>query len=522
MTRLAPSQVPAAIQQAMALHQTGDIAAAKAKYEAVLDVQPAEPNTLLNYSTLLVQQGELTAAEKLLTRLTLRHPKIPYGHFAHGNVLRKLERWEAALAAYSRAAKLEPTHAGFHFNRATALDALNRWEEAAQSYAQAIARNPDYAEAYANRAHALNHTERYRDALADAERAIALDPANPLAYTIRGNAQMGLRQFAQARADYDHAITMRPDDAKAWWNKALLALTLGEYEQGWDHFEWRWEATVHKREAHRFSDQPWNGEPLAGKTILVHPEQGLGDFIQFFRYIPLLAARGAHILLETPPVLLPLLAPNAAGLNVTFLTPGEPFPPFDYYCPIMSLARGFHTTLSTIPSPEGYLTAAEPERRAWREKLGAKTQPRIGLVWSGAAGHLNDHNRSIALSNFAPLLCLPYEFHSLQKEVRERDQKPARALQQHSDALTSFADTAALIEAMDLVISVDTSVAHLAGALGKKTLLLLPYAADYRWLLDRADSPWYATITLFRQTEPRRWDEPIAALADALTNMETT
>ena len=260
------------------------------------------------------------------------------------------------------------------------------------------------------------------------------------------------------------------------------------------------------------------GQSLAGKTILLHAEQGLGDSIQLVRFIPQIAALGARIILQVPTSLTSVFD-TLPGIDV-LIGDGEPLPHFDFHCPLMSLPLALGTTLQTIPSAEGYIHPDPTKLAAWSARIGRKTRQRIGLVWSGSTIHKNDRNRSVPFSTLAPLLSLNADWVCLQKEVRETDRQAMSAFPQlrfFGDDLNDFGETAALLATVDLVIAVDTSVAHLAGAMGKPCWILLPFAVDWRWLLEREDSPWYSSVRLFRQRAHGGWMAVVQRLAEELT-----
>jgi hypothetical protein len=291
----------------------------------------------------------------------------------------------------------------------------------------------------------------------------------------------------------------------------------GCFEEGWRLFEWRWR-DQQQIQARNFSQPQWLGaQTVANKTVLIHPEQGFGDFIQFCRYAIMLETLGAQVILETPAQLKTLL--ESLSGRFTIVEQGQPLPDFDLHCPVMSLPLAFKTTLATIPIHIPYLYANDQKRQIWRQRLGQKTQPRIGLTWSGSSSQQNDHNRSMPLKFLAPLLRLPLEFHCLQNELRPDDAKQLSnypTLRTHVSEILDFSDTAALISEMDLVISVCTANAHLAGALGKPVWILLSHVACYRWLQNRNDSPWYPTAALLRQAEPGNWTALVAELEHKL------
>jgi hypothetical protein len=304
---------------------------------------------------------------------------------------------------------------------------------------------------------------------------------------------------------------LRPDFAEAHWNEALLSLLTGDFSRGWAKYECRWKKEPLVLSKRNFSQPLWLGaDAIDGKTILLHSEQGFGDTIQFCRYVPLVAARGARIILEVQRPLQELMTNLASAAQV--ISKGDPLPDFDLQCPLLSLPLAFGTRLETIPSAMPYLQTSVQALKDWQARLGPKVRPRIGVAWSGNPTHKNDQNRSISLRSLLPLLDIEATFVSLQKDIRHDD---AAVLKEHSDilqfgdALKNFSDTAALISQLDLVISVDTSVAHLAGALAKPVWVLLPFIPDWRWLLDRDESPWYPTVRLFRQEDTRAWDSVI-------------
>jgi len=332
-----------------------------------------------------------------------------------------------------------------------------------------------------------------------------------------------LKQFDAAVTSFDKAIDLKPDFAEAYWNKSLTLLLTGDFDQGWRLYEWRWEREFPTSPIRNFQQPLWLGnETLAGKTILLHAEQGLGDTIQFSRYASLVADLGAHVIMEVAKPLLGLFA-GLAGVS-RLIAKGSPLPVFDYHCPLLSLPLAFKTELGSIPFPQQYLHVDASRLEQWSQTLGEKTRPRVGLVWSGSTTLINDHNRSIPLSLLIPQLPPDYQYVSLQKEVRDNDRPILQAstdILHFGDELSDFSDTAALCELMDVVISVDTSVAHLSGALGRPTWVLLPFVPEWRWLLDRDDSPWYASMKLYRQNTAGDWDSVFARVRADLPKMHS-
>jgi len=383
-------------------------------------------------------------------------------------------------------AELEPTTAEWQFGRASALSALGDHEAALAIFDAALPRQPNHAQAINDRALALSNLGRYEEAFAGFARAAELEP-----------------NFAGAH-----------------WNEALCRLLLGQFDVGWRKYEWRWKKSEFRKAAHPFRQPRWTGaEDIAGKRILLFGEQGLGDVIQFCRYAPLVAERGASVLVAAHPSLKPLLQTLDAVDGV--LGNGEPLPPFDFQCPLMSLPLVFETRVDTIPSRVPYLRTDPLRLRHWSERLGSRSALRVGLAWSGDPRLAHDSQRSIPLDVLRPLFGLNAEFVCLSKFVREGDAQKMQSfgIRHFGDELTDFAETAALATQMDLVIAVDTSIAHLAGALALPLWLLIADPPEYRWMLEREDSPWYPTARLFRQQTGGDWPAVIARVVRALDNL---
>ena len=386
---------------------------------------------------------------------------------------------------------------------------------------RALALDPRNVEVLSNRGAALRSLDRPLDALADYDRAIALAPGHAPAHTNRGVALAALNRFAEAREAYDRALALAPGDARARYNRGLARLVQGDLAGGFRDHEARWTGSDTQRGPRELGAPQWNGEDISGRTILLHAEQGLGDAIQFARYVPMVATLGANVVLEVHAPLVPLLAQLEGAARAIEL--GSPLPRFDVHCPLMSLPLAFGTTLDSIPSAVPYLRAPPGHLERWRARLGPATRPRVGLAWSGSLTLKNDRNRSIALERFARLRALHLDFVALQKDLRDVD-RPALAagpaLAQFPAELADFRDTAALVDLMDIVVTVDTSIAHLAGALAKPVWLLLPFSPDWRWLLERADSPWYPTMRLWRQPRPGDWDAVLGEVEAGLRPLE--
>ena len=511
--------VPALYQQAFALHSSGRLDEAQQHYHAVLQHAPQHVAALAMLGTIALQRGDAAAALPWIAQSLAADDHQPEAYCNQGFALAALQRPEEALQSYERAIALNPEFAEAHANRGNVLRDRQRPEEALQSYERAIALKPEFAMAHNSRGTVLKELGERDQALASYTQAIALFPNYAEAHYNKALLLHESLQLEPALAHYDQALALQAGYVDAVWSKALLLILHGHYEEGWKLYEVRRQRPEMQFNYPAYPQPLWLGdEPLAGKTILVYAEQGLGDTIQFCRYLPLLEAQGAQVLLMVHPPLVPLL--KTLQGHFRWVRSGDNLPPFDYHCPLLSLPLALQTrSLANIPVTIPYLAVDTVRRLRWQKRLGPRTALRVGLAWSGAAGHLDDRNRSLALTQLQPLLALAdensgagVEFHSLQKDLREADKVTLNTLSfihQHSDQLHDFAETAALVEQMDVIVSVDTSVAHLAGALGKPVCIVLPYFPDYRWLLHRSDSPWYPTATLFRQPQRGDWNKVI-------------
>jgi tetratricopeptide (TPR) repeat protein len=500
------------------LKDIGRFDEALVSYDRALALRPDYAEALCNRGVVLYALKRLHDALASYDRALVLRQDIAEAYSNRGNVLRDFKQFEEALANYDRALALRPDYAEAFSNRGIALHELKRHDDALASFDRALALRPDYAVALCNRGATLHALRRYGEALASYDRALALQPDYAEALSNRGATLSELRKFDEALANYDRALALQPELPEVHWNQATLRLLTGDFERGWAEYEWRWKRDSMARAMRNFAQPCWRGgDEISGKTILLHSEQGFGDTIQFCRYAPLVAARGARVILEVERPLQRLMTTLAGGPQV--VSKAGLLPEFDLQCPLLSLPLAFGTRLEIIPAATPYLTAPLQDSADWEKRLGEKSPPRIGLVWSGSATHQRDAERSIALRALLPLLDIDATFVSVQKDVRPAD---AAVLRERSDilhvgdALGDFANTAALISQLDLVISVDTSVVHLAGALGHPVWIMLPYIADWRWLLDQDSTPWYPTARLFRQDDTRMWDAVIVRVREAL------
>ena len=447
-------------------------------------------------------------------RLSFEHalkldPRYWYAAYNYALLLLQSERFEDAVIQLNLCNELQPDHAATLNGRGTALHRLNRFEEALSDNRQAQVLDPTSADICNDIGAALQKLGRNEEALEWFDRALDLRPNFVWALNNKALTLGELHKFDEAFMLYHHVKEIEPENAQTDWNIALLHLLNGDFESGWRGREARWKIPSHPGTAGypKFSQPVWLGEEnIEGKTILVCADEGLGDTIQFVRYAPMLKALGARVILLPQELLHPLLS-GLPGVSQCLPNLSKRLPAFDFHCPVTSLPLAFRTTLETIPAPASYLPApAEDRRKVWEDRLGHHGKLRIGLVWSGNPKHTNDRNRSIPLRMFSGILDADAIFVSLQKDPRPDDTAVLRERTDIIDLsayLADFSETAALVSCLDLVITVDTSVAHLAAALGCPTWMLLPYTPDWRWLLNRDDSPWYPTVRLFRQTETR-------------------
>jgi len=494
----------------------GHAAAALPLIEAALRLGPGTPDVMSSRGLALAALTRNAEALASFDQALALAPDNPDMLNNRGNVLLKLARPQEALAAFDRALVVAPGHFGARVSRGHALATLGRFADALAQHEALLAAQPSDPELHFNRGNALAGLARHADAIAAFDRALALRPDHLRAQLSRGIALQALNRHAEALAAFDHVLARDKGNADAANNAALSRLTLGGYAQGFAQYEARWQRSG-MPPRRRFGKPLWLGEyPLNRKTILLHAEQGLGDTIQFVRYVPFLLRMGAQVVLEAPPELAPLFG-RVAG--VTVVARGAPLPPFDLHCPMGSLPLALKTEPSAIPAAIPYLAASDERIAKWRARLAGVAAPRVALAWSGHAAHPNDRNRSLALAQLAPLFARErIAFVSVQREPREDAQALAgfKTLTHVGEELRDFEDTAAVLALCDLVVSVDTSVAHLAGAMGRPTWILLPFQPDWRWMLERADSPWYPTARLYRQAMVGDWSTVITRMRDDL------
>ena len=523
--RLSPS-ANERLARGLTFHERGDLASAEQIYRELIARDAANAVALHLLGVLLIQTQRPEGGVALINRALAINPNDVQALYNRGNALVGLRRLEEALASFEKAVLIKPDYAEAHNNRGNVLLELKRPADALASYDKALATAPHYADAHNNRANALKALGRLDDALASYDRALAVAPRFVEALYNRGATLQELGRFSEALAAYDRALALKPQHADARYNRALLALLLSDFAAGWADYESRWDRKGAPKRKLKISLPSWKGEDMVDKKIVIYDEQGFGDVIQFSRYLTKLVEAGAEVtflvrgslsrLMET-------LRPEGSIRLIESLPPAEAF---DYQCALLSLPFAFQTRLESVPAATPYLRA-EPQRVVkWREKIG-ENGLRVGIAWQGQKAGKIDVGRSVALAEFFELSQIPnLRLISLQKNdgVEQLSRLPegmtVETLGDDYDAGDdAFLDAAAVMENLDLVITSDTSIAHLAGALGRPVWVALQHAPDWRWLLERPDSPWYPSMRLFRQRAPGDWTGVFSEIADALRTL---
>ncbi len=483
----------------------------------ILASEPDHGPTLNLLGVLRNDAGDPKEAADLFARIAELSPEDAEAHYNLAVVLGTLERYEDAIVRYRRAVALKPDHAKAYSNLGSALRLCGRLDEAEAACRRALEIDPTSASAHLNLGTVFTSRELLDQAVQSFRRATELNPTLAEGFLNLGLALHNQGRFEEALTQYRRALGVRPDYAEAHMAEAFGLLTLGrDFGAALKKLEWRWR--LPDRKPRDFTQPLWLGEPLEGKTILLHAEQGFGDSLMLVRYAPMVAARGARVLIEVPKALV-RLAHTLAGGRFAILVEGAPLPAFDVHCPFMSLLLALGTTPATIPAQVPYLSAAPDDVRRWKERLGDAPGLKVGIAWAGNPQHRNDHHRSIPLDRFATLLDVPgVRWFSLQVGARAGGLAalPPGRVNDLSPQLTDFAESAAAVANLDLIISADTAPAHLAGALGKPVWILLPFSPDWRWFAERPDSPWYPTARLFRQNAPGNWESALEAVRNAL------
>ena len=531
---------------------TGQLVAAEQDFRAALTLIPHFPQSLTNLADICRLKGNFKEAETLNDQALKLAPDLAPAHNNLGAIKRDLSNLEAACEAFQKALELDPTLSDAAINLALTLNTMGETTKAIQTateanrqapdyapaknclgtiyfdsgriknahkyFKEAVILDPEYADGHNNLANSLTKLGNLTAAHQYYDIALKISPENPDYWGNKAATFLAENKISGALSAVEKALNIQPDHADATWNRAISRLISGDLAPGFTDYEARWRLPEFKR---RKIDCPlWQGEPLAGKTLLLYSEQGYGDTLQFIRYVSLLAAQNPKaIYLETHEPLRNLLS-QITEIDQIFVR-GEALARSDYHLPIMSLAHLCGTTLATIPATSSYLNAPANKIAGLTLDSDSETKSKIGLVWAGRPTHKNDRNRSLSLGALMPLTeNKRVQFYSLQLGKAQNDLVAQSAIIDLSSYLTDFSATATLINQLDLVITVDTAVAHLAGALGAKCWVLLPFAPDWRWLLDRNDSPWYPSLTLFRQSDPGEWEPVINDIAQALVAID--
>jgi tetratricopeptide (TPR) repeat protein len=510
--------------------QQGHLAEAERYCLQVVQQSPQDVRALNLLATIFERQGKWAEAGGCYQRVIALQPQHPDSYNLLGNALQHLKRFAEAVPCYQKAIALQPQTVRFHNNLGAALQELGQYQESIACYHRAIALQPNYPDAHYNLGNTLRSQGDLVGAVAAYQKAVELHPNFPAAYNNAGLALYDLCQPEAAIEQYEQAIALDPDFADAHQNLGLALLLAGRLSEGFQEYEWRWRAQGPDNRPLRDCPQPlWDGSNPQGKTILLHAEQGYGDTLQFVRYAPLIAAQGGRVLVECQPPLVRLLK-TVPGVDQV-IPAGEPIPPFDVHAPLMSLPDLCGTTLESVPASVPYLNCPDDRKMLSLPELDAGSSTdqamashgsplKVGLVWSGNSTHRNDRHRSCPFSHFIPLIQQPnMRCYSLQKGNRAADAIPLirrGMLVDWGDRLHDFADTAAAIDHLDLVITIDTSVAHLAGAMGKPVWVFLSFAPDWRWMLHCDRSPWYPSMRLFRQSLPGDWAGVVSGAIAAL------
>lgn len=507
------------------LFEFGQAEEAEALYRQILLLDPLQQFAWKNLGVLLQSRGQFTEAEEAARKALSLNSGDAVANNVLGCVLRQRREFSEALSCFERAVALNPAVADHHLNLALTLSDLGRFDEALESYQAALLRNPDSVSAYTSQGLVFFIQGRMEEARASLQHGLALDPDFPKLRNNLGLLNIELGEYEQARQHYRHALQVQPEFPQVRTNLGVLELTCGNFDPGWSLYESRFDCVELALRNHGPGER-WRGQSLQGKKIFVFSEQGFGDTLNFVRYLPLLVAQGAEVVFECQRPLLTLLRLNFASLpGLHLIGRGEAEPvDGDYFVSLLSLPAIFATDLQNMPALSP-LQASLPARQLWQERLRHVGRPRVGVCWAGSSTHRNDRHRSIPLAAFKRVAeGVGAHFVSLRRDDADVTGKEAAApandswpeLTDLTRLFSDFNDTAACINELDLVVTVDTSVAHLAASLGKPVWMLTSYVPDWRWLLEREDSPWYPSLRLFRQPQRGEWESVLSEVNAAL------
>jgi tetratricopeptide (TPR) repeat protein len=490
-------------------------------FEAAINIDPLNADAYLGCGNVAMKLKNYDIAIDYYQRSLKLKPDQPESHLSIGLCFYEQKNYERAINFYQSAIRVQPTFALSYFNLGNVFADIDRHSEAIIEYKKVVKLDQDFKDVYLNMGNSYVALHDYENAIVAYLKSVEMENEKKKPLINLGNAFGNIRQFDKAEAAYDQAIALDPDFADAYFSKSFLYLLNKKYIEGFQLYEWRWKIEKPTSTIRDFNKPLWLGQDdIQGRSILLHAEQGLGDTIHFCRYIKAVKTLGFKTICEVQPPLYDLMR-DLEGVDEVVCA-GSQLPDFDYHCPLGSLPLAFKTDLNSIPADTPYLHVDEEKRTKWKNILGPKVKLRIGLVWSGNKVHINDRNRSIPLQTLVSQLPDGIDYISLQKEIRESDRSALEAsrIRFLGDQIEDFSDTAALCDLVDLVISVDTSVAHLSGALGKATWIFLPFAPDWRWLLDHDDSPWYPTVRLYRQDQARDWSVVLNRAAEDILKLK--
>jgi len=510
---IAPSNAEAHFNLAFILHNTGRLDEAVLSYQKAIKIEPGLMEAYNNLGILLTGKGRTEEAIAYFQKAMQINPNYADIYNNLGLTLKVKGDIDEAITNYKKAIDLNPAFADAYYNLGVALQVKKQLDEAITSYKKAVQLNPTYANAYNNLGTIYHEKGQLNEAIDYYQKVLNLHPDFIDAYYNIGIVLRDKGQFEESLQYFQKVIQIEPNHADSHWYLSFLLLLLGNFKDGWKEYEWRWKTKAFIPNLYNFPQPLWDGFDITGKFIFLHAEQGFGDTIQFIRYAPLVAQHGAKVIIGCPKELISLFQ-SIDGIH-QIITWGEELPSFDVHCPLMSLPLVFGTTLDTIPAEIPYIKVNTDLLKRWKDKVrNDDSKFRVGLSWVGRPAHRNDSNRSFPLETLAPLAQSDgVIFYSLQKgKGSEQAKTPPEGMKliDYTDEIQDFSDTAALIENLDLVISIDTAVAHLAGAMGKPVWTLLPFVPDWRWMLKREDSPWYPTMRLFRQPFPGDWESVIS------------
>jgi Flp pilus assembly protein TadD len=504
---------------AVSLLETDQLQAAEDECRLALAQSADYPEAFANLGNVLMARGQMKEAIAAFRKAISLNPKMPEPLTNMGNAMLQVGEIDAAIEAFNQSAAVGPNSAAPYCNLSNAMEVKGQYEQSIQYARKAIAIQPDCAEAYNNLGNAYRQLYRFDEALAAFNQAVAIRPGYAEAHNNLGGVMVASGRPREAIAKFRHAAASKPSYLEAMVNVGMVQLVLGEFHEGWKQYENRRQNPSIFRP--HITGPMWDGSNLAGKRILLHSEQGIGDTLQFVRYIPMVRARGGKIILEVQGLVHPLLQ-SFEGIEQCIVR-NDPLPAYDVQCSLLSLPYIFDTNLQTIPAKVPYVFPDPRRVEQWRARVAAPRKFKVGIVWAGRSDYKNDLNRSMRLELLRPLTGIAgTSFYSMQKgnaSEQALNPPPGMKLMDCSLELNNFADTAALVANLDLVISVDTAVAHLAGAMAIPVWTMLPFAPDWRWLMDRGDSPWYPTMRLFRQNKPGDWSQPIEQMTDALLKL---